>query len=452
MPKKIIMVGSNHAGTYAQYTLHGNYKDQVDVVTYDANSNISFLGCGMALWVGGVIEQPDGLFYSNPEQLKEMGSNINTEHEVINVDFQNKVITIKDLKTDEIKKDNYDEMILAVGTWPIKPPIEGIDLENIIVAKRFQHAQECMKIMEDDSIKDVTVVGAGYIGIELAEAFQERGKNTTLITDGEILNRYYDKEFVSKMRQRLIDNGIKVVENEKVVKFEGEDGKVSKLISDKNSYDTQVVLMSVGVRANTRFLDGSGIEMDERGVIQVDEKQRTNIPGVYAIGDCANVVNNTTGQKQHIGLATNAVRTGIIAAHNIGGTDVSMNGVQGSNAIHIYGLTMASTGLSEETANALGYETDSVLLEDNLRPEFMPTNTKVTIKVVWDKKTLKILGAQIMSDEDITLAIHMFSLAIEVGYTIDKLATLDLFFLPHFNKPDNFITKAGLMALSKILG
>ncbi len=449
--KKVIMVGSNHAGTYAQYTLHGYYGDQVEVTTYDANSNISFLGCGMALWVGGVIDKPDGLFYSNPGQLEEMGSNINTEHEVIGVDFENKEITVKDLKSGEEKKDNYDEMIFAVGTWPIVPPIEGIDLENILVAKRFQHAEECVKIMEDDSIKDVTVVGAGYIGIELAEAFNEKGKNTTLITDGEILNKYYDKEFVAQMRQKLVDNGITVIENEKVTKFEGEDGKVTKLVSDKGSYDAQVVLMSVGVRANTKFLDGSGIEMDERGVIQVNQQQQTNIPGVYAIGDCATVVNNTTGGKQHIGLATNAVRTGIIAAHNIGGTEVAMKGVQGSNAIHIYGLTMASTGMSEETANHFGYETDSVILEDNLRPEFMPTNTKVTIKVVWDKKTMKILGAQIMSEEDITLAIHMFSLALEVGYTIDKLATLDLFFLPHFNKPDNFITKAGLLALDKIL-
>lgn len=236
--------------------------------------------------------------------------------------------------------------------------------------------------MEDDSIKNVTVVGAGYIGIELAEAFQERGKNTTLITDGEILNKYYDKEFVAQMRQKLIDNGITVIENEKVMKFEGVDGKVTKLVSDKGSYDAEVVLMSVGVKANTKFLEGSGLDMDERGVIQVDQHQRTNMPGVYAIGDCATVVNNATGQKSHIGLATNAVRTGIIAAHNIGGTEVAMKGVQGSNAIHIYGLTMASTGLSQETANFLGYETDSVLLEDNLRPEFMPTNTKVTIKVV----------------------------------------------------------------------
>ncbi len=452
MKKKVVMVGSNHAGIFAQTTLHRSYKDLVDVRTYDSNTNTSFLESGMSLWIGQSINKSESLFYLSPEQLRELGSDVYMEHEVISIDFNSKTLKVKDLKSGEEKEDNYDEIIIAVGSWPIIPPIEGIDLENVLIAKRYQHAQECMKLMEDDTIEEVVVVGAGYVGIELVEAFNLRGKKTTLVTDGEILNRYYDKEFVKPMRERLSSNGIKVVENERVQKFVGTNGKVTQVVTDKGTYEAQAVLMSVGVNANTKFLKGSGLEMDERGVIKVNQKQETNIQGVYAIGDCAQVFNNATGQFQHIGLATNAVKTGIIAAHNIGGTPLSMNGVQGSNAIHICGLTMASTGLSEDTAKFLGYETDSVIHTDTIRLDIMPTNNEVTTKVVWDKNTKKILGAQIMSDEDITLALHTFSLAIEVGYTIDKLATLDLFFLPNFNKPDNFITKAGLLALDKLLG
>lgn len=451
MAKKVIMIGSNHAGTFAQTFINSNFKKDVKVTAYDANSNTSFLGCGMAIWIGGVIDKPDGLFYSSPELLRKSGSNVYTEHEVTDVNFNKKEITVLDLKTGKEKIDNYDELIIAVGSWPIQPKLPGIDLENILIAKRFQHAEECMNICKNKDIESVAVVGGGYIGIELAEAFQVQGKKTTLITDGKILNRYYDKGFVDQMRDRLIKNGIHLVENEKVKSFEGVDGKVKKITTNKGTYNADVVLMSVGVKANTGFLRDTKLKMNEKGVIEVNQKQQTNIKGVYAIGDCATVINNVNGQKSHIGLATNAVRTGIIASLNAGGVEVSMNGVQGSNAIHIYGLTMASTGFSQETAKAMGYETDSVEHEDNLRPEFMPTNAKVRIKVVWDKKTLKILGAQIMSEEDITLAIHMFSLAIEQGYTIDKLATLDLFFLPHFNKPNNFITKAGILALGKIL-
>lgn len=449
--KKVIVIGSNHAGTYAQYTLLGNYKKDVEIVTYDANSNISFLGCGMALWVGGVIEKPDGLFYSNPKQLSEMGAKINMEHEVTNVDFDSKTIKVKDLKTGKEKSDKYDDLIFAVGSWPIKPKIDGIDLKNIIIAKRYQHGQEGIKLVEDSNTKDIIVIGAGYIGIELAEAYKVKGKNVTLITDGEILSKYYDKEFVDEMRKNLIKNGINVLEHEKVLKFKGKE-KVEKVVTNKGEYKADGVLMSIGIHANTDFLRDTKLIRNEHGVIVVNQNQETNIPNVYAVGDCATITSNVLGEKQHIGLATNAVRTGIIAGHNIGGTKVAMNGVQGSSAIHIYGLTMASTGITEEVAKEMGIDVDSVFVTDNIRPEFMPTNEKVSIKIIWDKKTLKILGAQIMSKEDITLAIHMFSLALEVGYTIDKLATLDLFFLPHFNKPDNFITKAGLVALSKILG
>ncbi len=449
MKKKVIVIGTNHAGTYAVRTMAKNYGDKLDISTFDSNDNISFLGCGMALWVGNQIDKPDGLFYATPELLKSEGIKTFMEHEVVDVDFDNKKVLVKN-KDGEFSEE-YDNLVISVGSWPIKPPIEGIDLENIIYAKLYQHAIEAKKIIADPSIKRIGVVGGGYIGIELVEAFKRSGKEAILITDQNILNRYYDKEFTDVMTTNLKDNGVVVADYQKVQKFEGEDGKVKKIVTDKDSYDVDVVLMSVGFGANTKFLDDKKLDMDSRGVIIVNDHQETNIKDVYAIGDCALNKNNVTNQNQHIALATNAVRNGIIAAHNVGGTKLKMNGVQGSNAIHIYGLTMTSTGLSDDSAKQLGYDTDSATVTDTIRADFMPDNEEVSIKVVWDKKTLKILGAQIMSKEDITLAIHMFSLAIEVGYTIDKLATLDLFFLPHFNKPENFITKVGLVALEKIL-
>ncbi len=449
MKEKVIVIGTNHAGTYAVRTMAKNYSDKLDVSTFDSNNNISFLGCGMALWVGNQIDKPDGLFYATPEILKSEGIKTFMEHEVVDVDFDNKKVLVKN-KDSEFLED-YDKLVIAVGSWPNRPPIEGIDLDNIIYAKLYQHAIHAKKIIEDPSIKRVGIVGGGYIGIELVEAFKRSGKEAVLITDQNILNRYYDKEFTDVMTENLKDNGVEVADYQKVEKFVGEDGKVKQIVTNKDTYDVDVVLMSVGFHANTKFLNKDKLDMDSRGVIIVDEYQETNIKDVYAIGDCAVNKNNVTNQNQHIALATNAVRNGIIAAHNVGGTKLKMNGVQGSNAIHIYGLSMTSTGLSECVAKNLGYNVDSAIVTDTIRADFMPDNENVTIKVVWDKDTLKILGAQIMSKEDITLAIHMFSLAIEVGYTIDKLATLDLFFLPHFNKPENFITKVGLVALEKML-
>lgn len=448
--EKVIVIGTNHAGTYAVSTLADNYSKNLEVVTYDSNNNISFLGCGMALWIGGVIDKPDGLFYATPDSLREKGVSVYMEHLVTNVDTEKKEIKILNEKNNEIV-DTYDKLIIAVGSWPIKPPIPGIELENVIYAKLFQHAEHAKELMNNDEINHVTVVGGGYIGIELVEAFKENGKEATLITDGKVLNRYYDEDFCEKMSVNLTNHDINVREDELVKEILGEDGKVTGIKTDKDTYQTDAVLMSVGFSANTKFLDSTNIERNERGVILVDKHQKTSVPDVYAIGDCATMYSNATNSSEHIALATNAVRSGIIAGHNVGGLEVEHNGVQGSNAIHIYGLTLTSTGLNTEGAKLQGYDIDSVEVTDTIRADFMPENYEVKIKVIWDKKTLRILGAQIMSEYDITLAINMFSLAIETGYTIDKLATLDIFFLPHFNKPENFITKAGLLALNKIL-
>ncbi|MFV0503013.1 MAG: FAD-dependent oxidoreductase [Lachnospirales bacterium] len=447
--EKVIVIGTNHAGTHAVLEVANKYKATHEVVTYDKNSNISFLGCGMALWIGGVIKEPDGLFYATPESLEAAGVNVNMEHELVDCDFDKKTVTIKNLKTNTTFDDSYDKLILAVGSWPILPKLPNSDLYNIIYAKIFQNAQLAIEKLKDPSIKKVAVVGAGYIGVELAEAFKQNGKEVTLINDFEVLNRYYDKEFQEEMHKNIENNGITVSVGELVTGFEGEGGKVKKVITNKSSYDADLVLMSIGFRPLTSIF-ANKLDMLPNGAIITNDKMETSVKDVYAIGDCCTVKSNVTNKPAHIALATNAVRTGIVAGNNACGANLEMLGVQGSNAIHIFGLTLTSTGYTECEAKNAGFDVDYVEVTDIIRAGFMPDPGEVTLKVVWDKKTLRILGAQIMSKEDITLAIHFFSLAIQENYTIDKLALTDLFFLPHFNQPHNFITKAGLLALNKL--
>lgn len=448
--EKVIVVGTNHAGTHAVATLANDYKDSVKVTTYDRNNNISFLGCGMALWIGKVIGGADGLFYSNPDQLRSLGADVYMEHDIVDIDFDNKVVKVKDLNSGKEFSDSYDKLILALGSWPITPNIPGIELENVIYAKLFQHAQQAIEILENDNIKKVAVVGAGYIGVELAEAFVQNGKEVVLVSNEDVVNNYYDPEFCKMMHENIKSEGIVMATEETLQEIIGKDNKVSGIVTDKNNYDVDLVLLSVGFRPLTDVVKGSKLDFDGKGAIIVNNNQETNIPGVYAIGDCATIYNNASNRKEHIALATNAVRTGIVAAHNAAGTPFAMQGVQGSNAIHVFGLTLCSTGLSEKSAKNLGMVVDSVTVTDNIRPEFMCENDEVTLKVVWNKETKEIVGAQIASKADITLANHFFSLAIQEKYTIDKLALLDLFFLPHFNKPVNFITLAGLEALKKL--
>ncbi|WP_423363811.1 H2O-forming NADH oxidase [Mycoplasma sp. P36-A1] len=447
--EKIIVIGANHAGTFAINTMLDSKKD-IDLVVYDKNDNISFLGCGMALWIGNVIDKPDGLFYATPEVLAERGAKINMKHELVKVDFENKEVVVKDLATQQLKTDSYDKLILGLGSWPILPNIKGIDLENVFYAKIYQNAIDVIEKLKDPNIKRVAVVGAGYIGVELVEAFKENGKEIILINDQNVLNNYYDVEFQDMMKNNLTDNGIKLSLGEFVTEIKGVDNKVTSVVTDKNEYDVDMVLMSIGFKPNTDLLKSTNIELASNGAVVVNDQQQSSINDVFAIGDCANIYSNATNSQEYIALATNAVRTGIVSGYNAVGIPVHMQGVQGSNAIHIYGLTMASTGISEEVALKKGIAVDQVTVEEWIKPEFMPDNHKVKLKVIWEKDSKRIIGAQMASEYDITLALHFFSLAIQQQYTIDKLALTDLFFLPHFNQPANFITKAGLVALTKL--
>ncbi|MBS5793519.1 MAG: H2O-forming NADH oxidase [Lachnospirales bacterium] len=442
--EKIVVVGANHAGTACINTILDNYKDK-EVVVFDANSNISFLGCGMALWIGKQIAGAEGLFYSNKEILTGKGAKIYMETKVDCIDYSNKKICATDKDGNKIE-ETYDKVILATGSLPITPRIEGMDLENVQFVKLYQNAAEVIEKLKDDSIKHVTVVGAGYIGVELAEAFKRNGREITMIDCAETcLSGYYDRDFTDMMTENLKQNGVQVVFNEMVSKIVG-NGKVEAIVTDKNEYKTDMVVLCIGFRPNNE-LGKNDLELFRNGAYIVNKRQETSIKDVYAIGDCATVYDNSIKDTNYIALATNAVRSGVVAAHNACGTDIESIGVQGSNGISIWGLNMVSTGLTLEKAKANGFDAITTEFEDLQKPAFIEhNNEKVKLRIVYDKNTRVILGAQMASREDISMGIHMFSLAIQEGVTIDKLKLLDIFFLPHFNQPYNYITMAALTA------
>ena len=441
---KIVVVGANHAGTCAINTITG-FNEGDEVVVFDQNSNISFLGCGMALWIGGQISKPDGLFYSNKEKLESQGAKVNMNSKVERIDFDKKFVCAT-LENGQKVEESYDKLILATGSLPIVPQIPGRDLENVQLVKLFQNAEEVIKKLENPDIKTIAVVGAGYIGVELAEAFERHNKKVIIVDIANTsLSSYYDPEFSALMDKNLSDHGIKLAFGETVKEIKG-NGKVEAIVTDKNEYQCDMVILAIGFRPNTE-LGKDYLETMSNGAYIVDETQQTSKKDVYAIGDCATVIFNSTGEKSYIALATNAVRSGIIAAYNACGKKLETIGVQGSNAISIYDLKLVSTGLSEQKAKQLGMDVLSTSFEDLQKATFIETtNPKVNIKIVYDAKTRVILGAQMASTYDMSMGIHMFSLAIQEKVTIDKLALTDIFFLPHFNQPYNYITMAALSA------
>ena len=454
---KIVVVGANHAGTACINTMLDNFGNENEIVVFDQNSNISFLGCGMALWIGEQIDGAEGLFYSDKEKLEAKGAKVYMNSPVLSIDYDNKVVTAE--VEGKEHKESYDKLIFATGSTPILPPIEGAEikegsrtfeatLENLQFVKLFQNAQEVIDKLNDKSqdIKRVAVVGAGYIGVELAEAFQRHGKEVILIDVVDTcLAGYYDHDLTELMAKNMESHGIKLAFGETVKAVEGET-KVERIVTDKNAYDVDMVVLAVGFRPNTALGAGK-LETFRNGAYLVNKKQETSIKDVYAVGDCATVYDNALEDVNYIALASNAVRSGIVGGHNAGGGDVESNGVQGSNGISIYGLNMVSTGLTEEKAKRFGFNPAVVESTDLQKAAFMEDeNEDVTIKIVYDKDTRKVLGAQMVSRMDISMGIHMFSLAIQEGVTIDRLQLLDLFFLPHFNQPLSYIAKAAISA------
>lgn len=440
---KTVIVGTNHGGIAAANTLLDNYPGY-EVVMIDKNTNISYLGCGTALWVGRQIDSYEKLFYTNEEAFEKKGAKVMMETTVTKVDFKNKVVYGED-KNGNAFSESYDKLILAPGSIPINPDLPGNNLPGINFLKRFQDGQEVDRQISSDEVKAVAVIGAGYIGVEIAEAARRRGKEVYLFEiEPTTLSSYYDEWFSSDMDKALSENGVNLRLGERVTAYEG-NGKVERIITDKGSYPVQLVINAIGFRPNN-ILGKDHLELGAAGAYKVDSHQQTSDPDVYAIGDCATIYSNALQKETYIALATNAIRSGIVAAHNIAGNPVEAQGVQGSNGISVFGQHLVSTGLSVKAAKKNGLDVSWTNYEDLQRPAFMKENAKVKIRIVYETESRRIVGAQMSSVEDISMGIHMFSLAIEEKVTIDKMKLMDIFFLPHFNQPYNYITMAALNA------
>lgn len=442
---KIIVVGCTHAGTAAVVNLKELHPDS-EITIYEKNDNISFLSCGIALNVGKVIEDTKSLFYNSPENLAKLGVVTNMKHEVLDIDFDKKVVEVKNLITGDTFKDNYDKLVLTLGSWPIVPKFEGGDLKNIELCKNYDHALTIIE--KSKNAKNVIVIGAGYIGVELVEAFEMQGKNVTLIdAENRIMAKYLDKEFTDIAEKEFSDKGVKLVLGEKVQKFNGENGNVTEVVTENGTYKGDLVVLCIGFAPNTKVVKGK-LDTLPNGAIIIDEYMRTSREDVFAAGDCCVVRYNPAGDKRYIPLATNAVRMGTLVARNIEKPTLKYMGTQGTSGIKIYDQNIASTGMTEEVAKATtSINVKSVTVTDNYRPEFMPTFEPATVKLVFDGDTRRVIGGQIISKIDLTQYMNTLSVVIQNNMTVEELAMTDFFFQPHFNKPWSLLNTVALKAL-----
>lgn len=445
---KVILVGCTHAGTAAVKNMLTLY-DDVEVTVYERNDNISFLSCGIALYVGGVVKDKNGLFYSNPAELKEMGATVKMEHEVLSIDSNAQTMQVKDLNSGEVFEDSYDKLIMTTGSWPVIPPIPGRESKQVLLCKNFNQANVIIEKAKD--AHKVAVIGGGYIGIELIEAFANQGKEVTLV-DGvdRVLSKYLDANVTDVLEEEIKNHGITLALGQTVNEFVlNEDGSLRGIKTSKGEFEADLAILCVGFRPNTDLLKGQ-VDMLPNGAIKIDRYMRTSNPNIFAGGDSTCVIYNPTHSERYIPLATNAVRQGMLIAYNLKENQLAYQGTQGTSGLQLFGYTIGSTGLTEGAAKEAGLDVATTWMTDWYRPEFMPTNDKVTLGLVYEKDSHRIVGLQLLSSYDLSQAVNTMSVVIQNEMTVEQLALQDFFFQPHFDRPWNYLNLVALQAMDEM--
>ena len=442
---KVVIIGCTHAGTITASQVLSQHPD-AEVTIYEKNDNVSFLSCGIATYLGGVAKSIDDMFYSSPEALAQLGAAVHMQHEVTAVDLKKKTLKVKNLVSGEESEDYYDKLMVTTGSWPVIPNLPGIDDPNVYLCKNYNHAKKLFEVAKN--AQKIVVIGGGYIGVELVEAYSKQGKQVTLIDGNDrLLSKYYDAKYTDIVTKDFEEHQVTLAFDELVAGFEHKDqGVVVK--TNKGSYDADIAILCIGFRPNTGLFKDQ-LEFNADGSIKTNAYMQTSDPDVYGAGDSVAVHYNPTNQEAYVPLATNAVRQGIIAGTNLYGNTMTYMGTQSTSGLQLYDNSMSSTGMTLESARAAGFDADAVTFEDNYRPEFMPTNAKVIGTVVWDRSNNQILGAQFMSKLDISMYANAVSVMIQNHNTINFMAMVDMLFQPNFDRLFNFINLLGQQAVAK---
>lgn len=445
---KVIVVGSSHGG---YETVEGLLKQNPDteIQWYEKGDFLSFLSCGMQLYLEGKVKKVNSVSYATPEEMSKKGVSVFLQQEITKIDPDKHEVEVVNHVDNSTRTEKYDKLVLSAGAVPTQIPVEGSDLKNIYAMRGRDWAIKLKARTVDPTINNVVVVGSGYIGNEATEAFAKAGMNVTVIDIlPRVLGTYLDPEFTDKLAKNMEEHGVKIAAGESVKKFIGKDGKVTQVETDKGTYDADLVIEAAGVRPNTKWLQGV-LQLNDDGTIFTDDYMQTSQKDIFAVGDATHLKFLPTDGEAHIALATNARRQGRIAALNLEKPTRKFPGVSGSSALTVFDYKFASTGIKDATAKSYGANVKSVFVTDLYRPKFVPEseNAEVYFKLTYDADSHVVVGAQIMSKQDVTANINAISVAIQAKMTIEDLEYADFFFQPGFDRPWNIINVAAQQAV-----
>ena len=429
--KKVLIVGGVAGGASTATRLR-RLDESLEIVIFEKGEYVSFANCGLPYYIGDIIQNRESLLVQTPESLKvRFNLDVRVNSEVVGVNGKDKKVKVK-TKNGEEYEEIFDFLVLAPGAKPIFPAIKGIENKKIFTLRNINDMDKIKAEIKNNGVKKTVVVGGGYVGIETAENLKHLGIDVTLIEAAPHILAPFDSEISNILEYELVNNGIELMTSEKVVEFQEDANKIIIKLESGKIVTTDMVILSIGVSPDTKFLQGSGINLGERGHILVNENLETNIDGVYALGDSILVKNYITNQNVGIPLAGPANRQGRIVAGNIVGRNEKYKGSLGTAIIKIFELTGASTGLNERSLKQLNITYEKIYLHPNNHAAYYPGASPISIKALYNKENKQILGAQAVGISGVDKFIDVMATSIKFKATIDDLAELELAYAPPF--------------------
>jgi NADPH-dependent 2,4-dienoyl-CoA reductase/sulfur reductase-like enzyme len=446
---KIVIIGGVAAGTSAAARAK-RINPEAEIVIFERDSDISYSGCGLPYYISNIIEERDGIIIYTPERFEaKKGAEVKSQHSVEDILVDSKEVIVRDILRDEINRVKYDKLLIATGASPIVPEIKGIDLDNIFPLRNVHNADRIIDHIQLNQPKKAVVIGGGYIGLELTESLLEHDIEVSVVEKAHQVLTNLDDDMAEIVVEHLQDKGVEVILGDGVIEFQG-DKSVERVITESGQeLDCDFVILAIGVRPNTDLAKRAGIELGQTGAIKVNSKMETNIADIYAAGDCVESTNLITGQPIWVPLGSTANKHGRVAGSNLCGVEDEFKGILATSITKVCDLAVACTGLTVREAKEKGYDVVSSVIKAGNHAGYYPDYTKITIKLVVEKDSGRVLGGQIIGKDGVDKRIDVLATAIHNEMKAAELIDIDLSYAPPFSVPKDGLMIAGLVTDKK---
>lgn len=442
---KVVIIGGVAGGATAAARIR-RLDETAEVVVFERSGFVSYANCGLPYYVGGVITDPEELTLQTPESFwRRFRVKMRVRHEVTAIHPERKAVTVRNLDSGEVFEEVYDKLLLSPGAKPTMPELPGAKLDKLFTLRTVEDTLRIRTFVEREGPKSAVLAGGGYIGLELAENLRELGIAVTIVQRPKQLLNPLDAEMAAFVHAKLRKHGVRLMLGHSVEGFEQDGSAVKVLLKGEEPLKADMVVLAIGVTPDTQLAKEAGLELGVKGSIAVNDRMETSAPDIYAVGDAVAARHFITGEKALISLAGPANKQGRIAADNICGGDSVYRGSQGSSVIKVFDMTVATTGINEQTAKKAGIDCDKVYLSPAAHAAYYPGGRVMTMKVLYEKGTFRLLGAQIVGYEGVDKRIDVLATAMHAGLTGPQLKDLDLAYAPPYSSAKDPVNMAGFM-------